>query len=126
MSTPTTFVLPTSMTVVVDAIGISAALSIVHVFAGRKIYIPKLPIADDCDELEQLIGYPLLRRLASALGGEHFTVPQCERMLRDRRDAEIVRRLNAGESAFQLAAAYGLSDRAIRSIAAEARGQQTA
>jgi Mor family transcriptional regulator len=114
-------VLPESMQPVVKAIGISAAISLVHVFAGRKVYIPKLSIDDDRDELERLIGYPLLRQLAAAMGGQALTIPHIERMLRDQRDAEIVRRSIAGESAYKLAADFGLSDRAVRSILSEAR-----
>ena len=126
MSTPPGLILPDSMEPVVAAIGVSAALSLVHVFAGRHIYIPAYPLTGDRDDLEGLIGYPLLRKLAAAMGGQSYSVPQCERMLRARRDAEIIRRSSAGESAAKLASDYALSDRAVRGILAEARVARTA
>lgn len=129
-------VLPESMNQVVDAIGVSAALSIVLRWAGRKLYVPRPEGLTDEHELVELLGMPLAWKLASAIGsrgiGRVILIPQCQRMLLDQRDAEILRRGKpvleggAGQSAFVIAQDYGLTDRAVRSILARQRAEERA
>lgn len=115
--------LPESMNVIIETIGLSAAISVAQVFAGSKIWVPKRDALTEHHPLSRLLGMPLAYKIADRFGGSDLVVAQCQRMLLEQRDAEIVRRRDAGESAFELAQAYGLADRSIRSILARARDE---
>ena len=121
------FVFPESMQPIIEAIGLSAAISIVSVYAGGRIFIPKPENLREGHPIERLLGMPQALRLARRING-NVEIPRCQMRLLELRDEEICRRLEARnelgnpiESAFDLANAYGLSHRAVRAIAARKR-----
>lgn len=115
------YALPESMDVVVDAIGISATLSLVHVYAGTRIYLPKPGNLDEQHPIASLLGLELTRRLCTAVGGDQVVIPVCHKMLAERRADEILRRWEDGESVPELATTYALSERAVYAILATER-----
>lgn len=96
-----------------DTIGSSAAMSVVRVFGGGRIYVPKSVALDDRHPLAELLGRPLAVQLCDRLGGETFDVPRAAAVEVRLRNAEIVRRFRAGSSVRQLALAFGLSRRIV-------------
>lgn len=115
------YALPESMDDIVDAIGVSASLSLVQIYAGTKIYLPKADRITERHPVAALLGLPLAVRLCVAKGGEAVTIPVCYRMLADRREDEILRRLEEGATITELATAYALSERAIYAMKARTR-----
>lgn len=105
--------LPEGAAVLVEAIGISAALSVVHVYAGTRLYIPRAENLDEVHPLARLLGHPLARRLADAMGGDYFSVPMAQVLLEEERDRKIEARIEGGESAADIAQSYGLTERQI-------------
>lgn len=114
-------VLPESMDEIAAAIGSSACLSLIQRFAGSRLYVPKADAMTEIHPIAELLGLPLALKLSAAIGGEPITIPRCQRLALDQRDAEIVRRNRKGQSAAVLARSFGLTDRMVRSILARSR-----
>lgn len=105
--------LPESMAPFVAAIGESATLSIVRVFGGGRIYVPRPERLDDAHPLVRLLGRPLAARLAHALGGESHDVATANSVEATIRADEIRRRFRGGASVRQLALSFGISTRTV-------------
>lgn len=97
----------------IDTIGASAAMSVVRVFGGGRIYVPKSAALDDQHPLTVLLGWPLAARLCDRLGGERFEVPRAAAVEVRLRNEEIARRFGQGKSIRQLAIAFGISKSAV-------------
>lgn len=115
--------LPESLRDVVELIGLSATLKLVERFGGLiKLYVPREielehPIA-------QAIGITAARKLASRYGADCLTsIPLCAEGLRRLRDAELVRRAER-ETPAALALLYGITERHVWRILAEARAAE--
>ena len=111
-----------AMADVVAAIGASAALSIVRVYAGGQVYVPKLESMTDEHPLARLLGRPLADKLARHIGGgEPLRIPTLRRQLEREREREIVDRMKRGQTVAHIARAYGVSVRHIYDVRARAK-----
>ncbi|MEO5340637.1 MAG: hypothetical protein H7837_08990 [Magnetococcus sp. MYC-9] len=106
--------LPASLTDMVEAIGLTNTLQVVKVYGGTRLFVPKQVHAQH--RLANLLGMEQARRLSHHFAGESLTIPRLAAAMRARRNQEIIRRYDAGESARQLAQAYHLTDRQIYTI----------
>lgn len=96
-----------------EAIGPSPVLSIMRVYGGGRVYIPKRAALDDDDPLVRLLGRPLAERLSDRLGGEKHDVPTAATIETAERNSEILRRFRAGYSSRQIAQHFGVSRRTV-------------
>lgn len=110
-----------AMAEVVDAVGYSAATSLMHVYAGCTIYIPTVAKVDDNHPIGRLLGVPLARKLCQALGGTTLQVPTGYRMLEQAREAAILAALRNGATVSAVAQQYSMTERGVRLIAARFR-----
>jgi hypothetical protein len=104
-----------------STIGLAAALELVSKCGGTREYIPMPSELSGRDpaasRLARFIGIEAAQKLAAMRGGDRIDVPRCAGLLRQRRDLEIVRRLDAGETARSLAREFCLTERSIWTIA---------
>lgn len=115
------YVFPDSMAPIVAAVGFSASISMVHVYGGSRLYVPKPSHLNEHHHLAELLGLPLARKLAAALGGESIAIPMCQRVLERERTVGIVAAAASGVSAADIARKYLITDRAVRQILARHR-----
>jgi len=115
------YVLPASMDGVVEAIGFSAAISLIHVYGGSHMFIPLRKNMSEAHPIAQLIGISLALRLAEAYGGEEVRLPMGDRVFATAREAQIIAAWNNGQSAQQIARRFLCSDRAVRLVVGRAR-----
>ncbi len=113
--------LPESLREVMDLIGLQATFRLVQHFGGAiAVYVPHQIETDH--QLAVALGLPAARKLAVYYGGAELrNIPRCAFGLRRIRNAEIDRRHRAGDSALNLARAFGLTERQVRTILSEAR-----
>ncbi len=106
--------LPESLTDMAAILGISGTLEIVKAYGGTRLFVPKQMGVQH--HLANLLGIEQARRLSSHFGGESLTIPRMAHAMRTRRNREIIRRYDAGDSTRVLAQAYHLTDRQIYTI----------
>lgn len=106
--------LPKSMAPVVEAIGMSAAISLVHVYAGTRLYVPAPDNLHTEHPLCKLLGEPLAAMLAKAIGGDYLLVPVARTLRDSDRQRVIVARATAGESYADIARSLGMTERAVQ------------
>lgn len=103
---------------IVRGIGLHLTMNLVEAYGGVRLYVPKLPLADD-HYLVRLLGRKAAEKLQDMYGGdEHFDLPKAERALRAVRDAEI-RNKRLHTSVRVVALEYRLCERTIRLICGE-------
>lgn len=112
--------LPESLRDVVELIGLAATLRLVEHYGGLiKLYVPREMEPDH--HLARAIGLTAARKLAERYGADCVTsIPRCADGIRRLRDAEIVRRA-AKETPAALALLYGMTERNVWYILAQAR-----
>ncbi|MDF1566215.1 MAG: Mor transcription activator family protein [Deltaproteobacteria bacterium] len=116
MTTPAASELPESIQVIVDAIGLAAALKLVTEYGGISFYVPQeIPPGH---VLEHLLGREAATALAAAYQGEDLQIPRCLSYLVDRRNHNIREQYASGVSAARLARLYGITERWVRCIVA--------
>ena len=111
--------LPASARALRERIGLAALQKLVAARGGSRVYVPMQPEVG-CT-LARLIGHEAARALAAEYGGEHIEIPKCDAALRALRDAELQKRIEAGESVSRVALDAGLTERHLRRILAQAR-----
>lgn len=116
-------ILPESLSMVVKAIGFSATLSLVHFYAGTRIYVPRQDNLGDEHPLVNLLGRPLAEKLANAIGGEYLEVPMARAFREEERKKIIIERMVAGESRARIAQSLGVSVRWVQAVMDRARGK---
>ncbi len=99
-----------------DAIGPEAALRLIEVFGGARIYVPVMGEPIEHSPLFPILGADALTALVNACSGDQFILPRCERYMRAQRNAEICRRHRAGERAWVLAVEFKLTESTIWEI----------
>jgi hypothetical protein len=98
-----------------ELIGLPAALALVEVRGGIKLYVPES--APDDHELVRLIGRDATDLLISVYAREWLSIPRCAARMRRQRDDEILRQYTVGEaSAYALARKFELTERHVRRI----------
>jgi Homeodomain-like domain len=97
-----------------DIIGEAAAVLLSVRFGGRRLYIPKDPIATS--DLVGVIGLKASLLLARRFGGVHLEMP-LERGKRER----IVQLSNGGKTVREIAEAVGCTERHVKYVRAEYR-----
>lgn len=98
----------------IDALGLTATLSLVEAFGGVRIYIPQ-HLTDD-HVLVTSIGRALADVLSSRFGGEQLNIPRCVHALRAVRNTKIRRERLSGASPARLALRYAITERQIYTI----------
>lgn len=112
----------TSLPDVVAAIGYSATLSLIHVYAGGRVYVPLPSNLTEAHPLARLLGMPLALKLAQAIGGgDPLRVPSSVNVIWQQREEEIVRRSRDGVTVTELARAYGVTERYVYGVRARAK-----
>lgn len=118
-----TALIPDALAPMVEAIGLSATMSVVHVYAGARLKIPDNKAHIDLHPLTRILGGPLMQQLVARCGGEFVEVPFCQRILDSERDRQILERWREGWSAERIAAAYAMHMRSVFRILARARNE---
>lgn len=108
--------LPQTAAEIVDAVGVDAALRLVEVWGGVRVYVPQR-ITDD-HALVSTLGRGLAETLAARFGGEALNIPRCLHALRAVRNTRIRSERRQGDSPASLALRYGLTERQVYSILA--------
>ncbi|MEO5364032.1 MAG: hypothetical protein H7838_10485 [Magnetococcus sp. DMHC-8] len=106
--------LPESLRDMAAILGLETTLQVVKAHGGTRLFIPKK--AKTQHHLANLLGLEQARLLSGHFGGESVTIPRMASAMRTRRNREIVRRYDAGDSVRMLAHAYSLTDRQIYTI----------
>ena len=106
--------LPDSLVEMVEAIGMEDTLRIVKEFGGTRLFVPKRVTFQH--KLADFLGIEQARRLSHYFAGENLSIPRMAMAIRAKRNREIVRRYDAGDSARLLARAYKMTERRIRTI----------
>ncbi len=107
-----------SAQLIVDAIGFDAAITLLARLGGLTVVLPLEPQARDL--VASAIGVDRAKALAAALGGGQVLLPRATSWLLARRDEEVVVRAAAGETRTELALRFGLTERHVYRILAEA------
>lgn len=113
--------LPASARDLAGLVGLTPALHFVERWGGvMNLYVPKDVAADH--ELAQVMGLEAARAMSARYGGDYIeNIPRCVEALRRARDRAIQRRLEEGASPAVLCLEFGLTERHIRRILANAR-----
>lgn len=111
--------LPNSVRDLVDVVGLKAALEIVEVRGGARLYVPKRP--HRAHWLSGVIGWDKLRDLSAIYGGEEIEVPTCAERKRKLFEREIATAAGTGVSVAELARRYRYSESGIRKLLRRAR-----
>lgn len=98
------------------AVGDSAARTLVHVYPGARVYIPKPERLDASHPIATLIGVPLALRLCDEFGGALLVVPTPLAIRQAGRDARIVQMWRSGKTARSLALHFGIDERSVYRI----------
>lgn len=109
------------MDAIVDAIGSSAAISLIHIYGGSRLFIPMRKRMTEDHPIAGLIGLPLALRLADAFGGEAVPLPIGDRVLASAREAQIIEAWNNGESAAEIGRRFLVVERTVRKLIGRAR-----
>ncbi len=108
--------LPQSLTEVVDAVGLAAALALVERAGGTRVYVP---VQFDAGHfLAAWLGETDAARLVENFGGELLIVPRCLAAMRNVRDRQIRAKRKEGTRVSDLALQYRLTDRQVYTILA--------
>lgn len=114
--------LPPKLREIAEVVGLEAAIRLAEHWPGIRLFVPQRvhlqhPIA-------LAIGMRAAEQLAARYGGETVCVPKAERYLRAIRNAEIVRRYRAGESAATLARHFGVHENHVYALVARQTAEQ--
>ncbi len=112
-------ILPAQVTKIASLIGLELAMVLVEHARGNDgtgvMYFPRRPRPGQC--LVKLVGLSAAVKLSKVYGGQTIILPKCLAIYRARRNAEVLRMLDAGMSIHNIAEAVGLTDRQIRNVA---------
>lgn len=113
--------LPASARDLAGLIGLPATLRLVEGWGGvMRLYVPKAVPQDH--ELARALGLEAARALSRVFGGDYLpSVPRCADALRQARNRALLRRRAEGASPATLALEFGLTERQIWRLLAEAR-----
>ena len=103
----------------VDVVGLKAALEIVEVRGGARLYVPKRPNRDHW--LSEVIGWDKLQDLSSIYGGEEIQIPKCAARSRHALEQEIATASSTGASTAKLALRYRYTEAGIRKLLHQVR-----
>ena len=114
--------LPPKLREIAEVVGLEAAIRLAEHWPGIRLFVPQRvhlqhPVA-------LAIGMRAAEQLAARYGGETVCVPKAERYLRAIRNAEIVQRYQAGESAATLAREYGIHENHVYALVAREQAEQ--
>jgi len=113
--------LPASARELAEIIGLPAALRLVEGWGGWSfLYVPKAPGPEHA--LSRALGHQAALALAAAYGGDYIrSIPRCADAMRLARDRRLLGRRAEGASPAGLALEFGLTERHVWRILAEAR-----
>jgi len=106
--------LPSRIADLVDVVGPKAALTIVELRGGARLYVPSKATAEHW--LAEHIGIEALQQLSKIYGGEWMEVDRCAALLRAAFEAKVVAEFDRGASNCELALRYGYTERGIRKL----------
>ena len=82
--------LPAVVQEIVRLIGHGPAMAIVREFGGQELRIPKTDASDTWAALAEIIGEPLTKALAAAMGGEEIYIALCHHALKHDRNRKMI------------------------------------
>ena len=106
---------PASMIELADVLDVATTQKLMTEYGGRRIYVPSRPPMAQ-HRLSRLLGLEQARRLSEFYGGDEIVFSLGTATKRRLRNAEIIRRFDAGETVSELALAYELTTRMLYSI----------
>lgn len=116
--------LPETLAPVVEAIGYSATLSLIHVHGGSRIHIPKPESLDETHPLVELLGMPCVLRLARAVGGSRLDVPVGRSILAEARRDRVLRLWRERMPIPEIARTVGATQQAVYRLLRQARARK--
>lgn len=114
--------LPPKLLEIADVVGLEAAIRLAEHWPGIRLFVPQRMHLEH--PIALAIGVRSAECLSATYGGETVCVPKAQRYLRAIRNAEIVRRYQAGESAAALAREYGIHENHIYALVAQSQAEQ--
>lgn len=111
--------LPRTVRELADTIGLPAARRLIDAYGGTAFYVPRRPTP----ALEALIGTESAQALVDNYhaGSERLQLPRCVAAMRAVEHQAIVAAYYDGATAFELARAYGVTERWVYALAARSR-----
>lgn len=107
-------VLPSRVRALAEVIGLPAALKLVELRGGGRLYVPKHAEAEHWLALE--IGLDALQALAAMYGGETIEIDRCHGVSIKLKHQAILSAADAGQTTFELARAWKMTERGIRLV----------
>ncbi|MBF0165548.1 MAG: hypothetical protein HQM01_13790, partial [Magnetococcales bacterium] len=106
---PETEPLPGFLGEIAEVVGAEAAHTLMREYGGTRVFVPrKMRVMH---KLATLLGIEQARKLSQHFAGETMNIPRGVALERQRRNAEIIRRYNAGVGVRQLARDNALTER---------------
>lgn len=112
---------PESMQQIVQAIGIDSALALARTYGGSKVWIPTADKLAEVHPVAQLLGMDQALALARIVGGSRLQVPLCQSVNDAIRNAQIVERWQAGDTARQISRTFNMTERGVMYVLEHAR-----
>lgn len=110
--------LPAQVKKIASLIGLDLAMALVEhahgVDGSGVVYFPIRPRTGQC--LVSLVGLSAAVKLSKAFGGQTIILPKCRAIYRARRNAEVMRMVEAGMSTRNIAEAVGLTTRQVLNL----------
>lgn len=116
--------IPESMRSVVEAIGHSATLSLIHVYGGTTVWIPLPCDLREGHPLVGLLGGPCTAKLCRAVGGLRLQVPLAAVITLQARDVRIMVRWRSGATISTIAREFGLTRKSVYASLARSRARR--
>ena len=107
----------------IDLLGEQRAHRLMTAFPGIPVYIPAK--AKKGHPIAKAIGEDGMETLCRHFQGETITVPKGEHLNQERRNADIYRRVEQGESPAEIAKRYNICYRTVLSIIARERERRS-
>jgi|SRR6478672_2635740 len=114
--------LPESLQDIYSIIGLDSTLALIAAFGGTKFYVSAKPSL----KLAELVGAEVAKKISDHFGGQTVQVPLAKEFFRIQRDRQIYCRRIAGESSSVLAREFKMSERRIKAIYAQEKGNAAA
>lgn len=114
--------LPQSLTEVLEVIGLPSTIKLVKEYGGTRIFVPSRLKAQH--KLANLLGFEHAQRLSQYFAGESLSIARAANAIRAKRNKDIARRYDEGETTPSLAREYQLTERQVYTILSRATAQK--
>jgi len=113
--------IPESLREIAEVIGLPAALALVTLHGGRRLYIPiKFPASNS---LLQYLGSETCDKLSQAFGGDYLAIPRAIAVNRKTRNEQILQDHRNKATVAALAQKYDMTERNVWIILARSKSE---